>query len=76
LVDRISSILGSRPTIQTDADRLRPPKSEVMRLSASNRKAKEMMGWAPRVALDVGLEQTTNWIRQHLDAYRPNEYAV
>jgi hypothetical protein len=34
------------------------------------------MGWEPRVDLDAGLEQTARFIRDHLDLYRPEEYAV
>ena len=29
----------------------------------SNRKAREVLGWAPRVGYDDGLQQTVRWLR-------------
>ena len=47
-----------------------------MRLWASNRKARELIGWEPRVSLDEGLSRTIEWIRHNLDRYRPGVYEV
>lgn len=76
LVDKILAILGRTPKVVTDAQRIRPGKSEVMKLWASNQKAKEMIGWEPRVSLDEGLRQTIDWVSAHLDLYRPDQYMV
>ena len=62
--------------MNTDEQRIRPGKSEVMKLWASNQKAKEMIGWEPRVSLDDGLRLTIEWISAHLDLYRPDQYTV
>lgn len=76
LAEKIFAIVGKTPRIVTDTQRVRPEKSEVMTLLASNAKAKALMAWTPKVTLDEGLKQTVAWIREHLDAYRPDEYTV
>jgi dTDP-glucose 4,6-dehydratase len=76
LVDKIFGIIGKTPKVVTDSQRVRPGKSEVMKLWASNQKAKELIGWEPRVSLDEGLRLTIEWISAHLDLYRPDQYTV
>jgi dTDP-glucose 4,6-dehydratase len=76
LVEKIFGIIGKPPKITTDEQRIRPGKSEVMKLWASNQKAKEMIGWEPRISLDEGLRLTIEWISAHLDLYRPDQYTV
>jgi len=43
-------------------ERLRPGKSEVLRLISDNRLARERLGWSPQVGLDDGLDRTIAWI--------------
>jgi len=76
LVHKIFGIIGKTPIIVTDEQRVRPGKSEVMKLWASNKKAKEIIGWEPRVTLDEGLLETIEWISGHLDLYRSDQYTV
>lgn len=76
LAEKIFSMIGKTPKIITDAKRMRPGKSEVMKLWASNQKAKEMIAWEPRVSLDEGLRLTIEWISAHLDLYQPDQYMV
>ncbi|MBV6391455.1 MAG: GDP-6-deoxy-D-mannose reductase [Anaerolineales bacterium] len=76
LAEKIFKIIGKTPKIVADPQRVRPGKSEVMKLWASNEKAKRMIGWEPRVSLDEGLKLTIEWISAHLDLYRPDQYAV
>jgi dTDP-glucose 4,6-dehydratase len=76
LVEKIFRIMGKSPRVVEDAQRIRPDKSEVMKLWASNQKARERIGWEPRVSLDEGLSLTINWISAHLDLYRPDQYMV
>jgi nucleoside-diphosphate-sugar epimerase len=76
LAEKIFSILGKSPKLTADPQRVRPGKSEVMRLWASNQKAKELIGWTPRIPLDEGLRRTIEWISSHLDLYKPDEYTV
>ncbi|HZU87359.1 MAG TPA: GDP-mannose 4,6-dehydratase [Anaerolineaceae bacterium] len=74
LVEVIGKILGRELQVVQEAARLRPDKSEVMRLLSDNRKAKAQLGWQPQVSLEQGLSQTVEWIRRNIQLYRPDEY--
>ena len=66
--------------VVTDEQRLRPQKSEVERLWASNAKARELLGWEPRYGgregFIRGLAETVEWFAQpaHLAAYKADVY--
>lgn len=62
--------------IEQDPARVRPAKSEVLRLISDNRRAREWCGWTPCYTLEQGLAETVAWIQQNLDRYRPGVYAV
>jgi NAD dependent epimerase/dehydratase len=76
LARTIIRLVGRPVEIVQDVQRLRPAKSEVMRLWSDNRRARELMGWEPLVPLDDGLRQTIAWVATHLDRYRVGEYEV
>jgi NAD dependent epimerase/dehydratase len=73
---RIMQLVGRELPIITEEQRLRPVRSEVMRLHASNEKARELLGWQPNVLLNEGLIRTIDWIGENLEAYRPGIYEV
>ncbi|NLX11685.1 MAG: SDR family NAD(P)-dependent oxidoreductase [Chloroflexi bacterium] len=68
-------LVGRDVTLTTDAQRIRPEKSEVARLRSDNRLAKELIGWEPQVSLEAGLQRTIDWIRDHLHLFDPERYA-
>ncbi|MDF1521154.1 MAG: GDP-mannose 4,6-dehydratase [Brevefilum sp.] len=74
LVDLILELVGRPVKVVVDEERLRPEKSEVMRLLSDNTKAREVLGWQPQVDIREGLSRTIAWIREHLDLYRVGEY--
>ena len=76
LVHLIRKLVGRDVIVETDEQRVRPAGSEVGRLLADNRKAKEIMGWEPRVSLEEGLTHTIKWIEGHLDLFQVEHYAV
>ncbi len=76
LAHRIAELAGRRVQVEQDALRVRPKDSEVGRLLADNRLAKELLGWQPAVSLDEGLRLTIEWMQGHLDGYRPGAYVV
>ncbi len=76
LVEKILHKLARTVRIETDAQRLRPDRSEVMRLVSDNSLARKELGWQPRVSLDEGLDCTIEWIRKHLDLYHSGAYEL
>jgi NAD dependent epimerase/dehydratase len=55
--------------IARDAERVRPPDSEVDRLVADAGKARRLLGWKPSVCLNDGLRATIHAIRGDLESY-------
>ena len=76
LAQTIIRLINRPVQITTDPQRLRPERSEVLRLWSDNRKAKERLGWSPEVSLETGLRHTIEWISKHLDRYQIGKYAV
>ena len=76
LAKRIISLCGRDVPIEVDADRLRPEKSEVLRLVSDNRLALDSLQWSPQITLDEGLLRTIGWIKTHLDYFRIGVYEV
>lgn len=76
LVEKIFKIIGKTPKVVTDPQRIRPGKSEVMKLWASNEKANRIIGWQPRISFDEGLRLTIEWISAHLDLFQSDQYTV
>ena len=76
IAELIFKIMGKQPEIKLEQDRLRPEKSEVMRLISDNRKAKEALGWQPKVGMEEGLRRTIEWINAHMDLYKPEDYGL
>ncbi len=65
---------GRHVEITSDPIRLRPERSEVLRLLSDNSLARKELGWAPEVDLEDGLDRTISWIKNHLDLYRIGTY--
>jgi dTDP-glucose 4,6-dehydratase len=69
-------IVGRELTVESDQQRVRPKASEVSRLLSDSSKASKLAGWRTEVPLEEGLRRTAEWIREHMELYRPREYAV
>ncbi|PJZ86316.1 NAD-dependent 4,6-dehydratase LegB [Leptospira harrisiae] len=76
-VKTIAELMKVEVEIESEDQRLRPEKSEVERLWASNEKAKELLNWKPEYAgiegLRKGLLETIHWF---LDENNLNSYKV
>lgn len=76
----IAKVMGTEIEIVSDEQRLRPNKSEVERLWASNAKASELLGWQPEYCnaegFYRGLEKTVAWFNDpsHLKSYKSEIY--
>ena len=74
VAEQVLRKIGRQAEVLLEAQRLRPERSEVLRLVSDNRRALWRLGWSPAVSLDDGLDLTIAWIREHLDRYRVGEY--
>lgn len=76
LAEMLRDVLASPAAIRTEDVRVRPEASEAWQLVSDNRRAREDLGWTPRVSLREGLAATADWYRQHLHLYPAREYAI
>ena len=60
----------------TVGGRVRPSQSEVDLLLCDASKAREKLGWEPRVSLEEGIQRTAAYMKKNLAAYRPDEYVL
>ncbi|NMA73223.1 MAG: SDR family NAD(P)-dependent oxidoreductase [Bacteroidales bacterium] len=78
----IAEVMDIEVDIQTDERRLRPEKSEVERLWADNKKAKDLLGWEPlyagRDGFKRGLGATVSWFTDasNLSRYKADVYNI
>jgi len=76
----IAEVMRAEIEIVTDAERVRPAKSEVERLLASNTKARKLLDWEPRYGglegFRRGLAETVAWFGQpaNLASYKSDLY--
>jgi dTDP-glucose 4,6-dehydratase len=81
-VELIAETIGKKVDIVADDQRIRPEKSEVERLIASNAKAKQLIGWQPTYGgiegFRRGLEKTVEWFskKKNLRSYKTDMYNI
>jgi NAD dependent epimerase/dehydratase len=75
---KIAHLMGKEIRIEGSDERIRPEKSEVERLWAANRKAKDLLGWQPSFDLEAGLKETINWFSQpaNMEFYKAGLYTI
>jgi NAD dependent epimerase/dehydratase len=82
LAKLIAEVMDAKIELATEAERLRPPASEVERLCADVTKAARVLGWKPQFAgrdgLRRGLAATAAWFAdpKNREHYRAGRYAV
>ena len=76
VVRRISEQIGIDLPVQSTEERQRPGSSEVERLLCDPTRAHEILGWHHKVGIDEGLARTIEWVRAHLDSFKPELYNV
>lgn len=72
----IVRLVGSSSEVVEDSQRIRPAASEVERLLCGHAKARDLLGWVPRVELEEGLRRSIDWFRIHLDRYKTDIYNI
>ena len=78
LVQTIARAAGREVSVVEEAERLRPPGSEVMRLVCDSSRLAQATGWRPAVSLADGLAKTAAWFAEpeNLARYKWNAYTV
>jgi len=76
LVEQCCAIAGYRPRLEVEAARVRPERSEVMRLWCDNSKVTKITGWHPQGSLAAGLRATFEFVAAHSHLFEPRRYAV
>ena len=78
----IANLMNMNINIITDEERVRPDKSEVERLFASNNKAKKLLNWSPTYyghdGFKRGLQETIKWFTNpsNLANYKSDKYNI
>lgn len=70
LANLIIKLMGVNKSIVTDSERLRPEKSEVLKLICDNSKAKILIGWEPQYSIERGLKETIEYVTSKIDDYK------
>ena len=68
LANKIIELFGKKGKLKPV--HIAPRPGEVQKLVADNRKAKELLGWTPRVSLERGLKEFVEWYKN----YRSEEW--
>lgn len=68
--------INPKAKVICDAERLRPPRSEVNRLLGSNEKIKRLTAWAPKYTLEQGVKETIRFFELNLSKYKADIYNV
>ncbi|HGJ64147.1 TPA: NAD-dependent epimerase/dehydratase family protein [bacterium] len=67
LADKIINLIGREVEVLFDATRIRLQDQNIDKMVADTSKAKELIGWQPKVSLDDGLNMTIEWFAEHMD---------
>ena len=76
LAHKILALTGSKAKIVSDEARIRPEKSEVKQLLCDFTKANKLFGYQPKYSLEDGLMQSIEFVREHPELFRPEEYTI
>ncbi|MEG2285918.1 MAG: GDP-mannose 4,6-dehydratase, partial [Eubacterium sp.] len=76
LAQEIINQINPEAKIICEEQRLRPEKSEVNRLLGSNEKIKQLTNWEPQYTFKEGIQETIEWMKKNLNAYKTDIYNV
>lgn len=75
MIDMVFAVTGTRKPVRTDADRIRPAKSEVDVLLSDFGKAHERFGFTPAVSFEEGLRRLLGYMQSRRPT-DPSTYTV
>ena len=67
LVETIHKLTNSKSKLNIGSLPNRP--TEIWRMSADNRQAKEILGWEPKISFKDGLQLTIDWYKKFINFY-------
>jgi NAD dependent epimerase/dehydratase len=75
-LNMIKKLMNSNVQFIIDEQRIRPGKSEVLRLWCDNTKIKKMTGFKSNISIEEGLKRTIDWftIGENLNKYKTDIY--
>jgi NAD dependent epimerase/dehydratase len=73
---RILATMGVEKPIVQESQRLRPEKSEVLKLISDNSLARKWLGWTPQTPLDTGLRNVIEFVRANPQLYKTDAYVT
>ena len=76
IVDMVHKVAGTSKKVIAENQRIRPEKSEVMKLVCDYSKAESLFGWKPEFSLEDGLSNVIDFMRNHKPTIDPTIYAV
>ena len=76
MVTIIGDILGKRLRIKSEKRRIRPKKSEVLRLRGDNTLARDLFGFKPANSIKSGLKKTIQFFEKNIELYNREDYQL
>jgi len=76
LAEKILGLVGRERKVETESQRVRPERSEVMQLLSDTRLAQRLFQWKPRYSLEAGLRETIEWYRENLGRFEVGSYPL
>lgn len=76
LASKIISMINPSARITINQQRMRPEKSEVVRLLGANKKILDLTKWSQSYTLEEGLQETIHWIKNNIADYKADQYNI
>jgi nucleoside-diphosphate-sugar epimerase len=76
IVDMVQKICGTNKQVIAENQRIRPEKSEVMKLICDYTKAKTLFDWEPQYSLEQGLSEVVEFMKSNKPDIDPSKYAI
>jgi NAD dependent epimerase/dehydratase len=76
IVDLVQTICGTQKEVIAENQRIRPEKSEVMKLICDYSKAKTLFDWEPLYSLEKGLSEVVEFMKENKSEIDPSKYAI
>ena len=72
----ILELMNCKKEVVTDSQRIRPSRSEVMKLMCDSSKALKLIGWKPTYTLREGLAEVVEFVAGHAQQYRSDKFVL